>query len=210
MPFLPTSRPARLVDGRTDPAVLVQATVVRDAPPSRLEDIERYWRPAREQAARALAQTGAGVEHSHWDWENKVRTAGSGHHRIVTVECGGKVQGAMAALGEPRPSAILPEGGPVIYVDYLETAPWNLKWLPTRPQFLGVGTLLIAEAVLMSLEAGWGGRIGLHSLPGAERFYQTACQMTMIGRDPDYHDLVYFEFTQAQSSAWLTTKGLDP
>jgi len=36
---------------------------------------------------------------------------------------------------------------------------------------MGVGTILIAEAVRPSLEIGLTGRVGLHSLPQAEAFY---------------------------------------
>ena len=186
MPFSPTSRSVRVFDGRTAPPILVQATVVRDTPPSCLAEIERTWKPAREQAARTLALEGMGVEHSDWDWENKVLTTESGYHRIVTIECGGAAQGLMAVLAQPQTATLSPDGDPLLYVDYLETAPWNLRGLPTNPRFRGVGMVLIAEAVLLSLETGWGGRIGLHSLPRAERFYQMSCQMTMLGRDSGY------------------------
>ena len=86
MPFSPTSRTVKLGDGRTDPTILVPARVIRDAPSSCLVEAERIWKPARDLVAQALAQSGEGVEHRHWDWENKVLTTESGHHRIVTIE----------------------------------------------------------------------------------------------------------------------------
>ena len=210
MGFSPRSRPVKLIDGRTSSTVLVQATVVRDVPASHLLEVERIWKPAREAVAQALGLTGAAVEHADWDWVNKVLTTESRPHRIATVESGGVVQGLMAVLAEPQSTVLSPDGEPLLYVDYLETAPWNLKGLPTKPQVIGVGTDLIAEAVLMSVEAGWGGRIGLHSLAKAERFYQMSCQMTRLGEDPGYDNLVYFEFTEVQASAFLTKKGLLP
>ena len=74
------------------------------------------------------------------------------------------------------------------------------------PRLIGVGTVLIAEAIRLSLEAGHGGRVGLHPLPQAEPFY-TRYQMTSIGLDPLYFDLTYFEFTGQQASDWLASIG---
>ena len=96
-----------------------------------------------------------------------------------------------------------------MYVDYLESAPWNLKGFSASPRFAGVGTRLIADAVRLSLETGFGGRIGLHSLPQAETFYNR-CAMTKVGTDPRYFDLIYFEFTSQQAIDWLTSIGESP
>jgi hypothetical protein len=94
----------------------------------------------------------------------------------------------------------------VVYVDYVESAPWNLKGYADVPRFLGVGTILIAEAIRLSLEMGLEGRVGLHSLPQAEAFY-AKCQMTRVGPDPAYYELTYFEYASQQATAWLTATG---
>jgi hypothetical protein len=44
---------------------------------------------------------------------------------LVAVECDGEVQGIMAVLRIPQPARL--GDGQVVYVDYLESAPWNLK-----------------------------------------------------------------------------------
>jgi hypothetical protein len=49
---------------------------------------------------------------------------------------------------------------------------------------------------------GLAGRAGLHSLPQAESFYKTRCRMTDFGPDPDYFDLVYFEYDPQQATDW--------
>jgi len=77
------------------------------------------------------------------------------------------------------------------------------------PRYVGVGTLLIAEAVRLSVETGLDG-VGLHSLPQAETFYQDRCRMTRLGPDPDYYELTYFEFTGRQAVDWLTANGGSP
>src|SRR5437773_8751001 len=87
-------------------------------------------------------------------------------------------------------------------VDYLESAPWNLRCSSILPRLMGVGTVLIAEAVRLSLELGLEGRVGLHSLPQAEAFYKIRCGMTEFGADPGYFDLTYFEYNGQQATAW--------
>jgi len=190
MPIVPTTRSAYLFDGLSDSPLEVAASIIRDLPSARLEEIERLWKPAREQFSRVLALSGDTSEHGHWDWRNKVWSIESGRHRIVAVECRGEIQGLMAVATQPRPAAIGANAEPVLYVDYLETAPWNLRGPATR-----VGTVLIEEAFRISRDTGWGGRVGLHSLSQAERFY-LASGMTRMGPDPDYYDLVYFEYNE--------------
>ena len=95
-------------------------------------------------------------------------------------------------------------GKPLVYVDYLESAPWNLKDLtPDPPRYQGVGIRLIEVAVRFSLEEGFGGRIGLHALPQAEYFYEKICKMTRGEIDRQYHDLVWFELTAADAKKFV-------
>jgi hypothetical protein len=209
MGSLSSSRAVKLIDARAAVGPLVPATVYREFPSAELDGIESVWSIARERAeAERLAAGLAPVEHAHWDWRNKVDSVEAGHHMLVAVECHGEVQGIMAVLRGPRHSRHTNE--PIVYIDYLESAPWNLKGFSTQPRFLGIGTVLIAEAVRLSLEAGFGGRVGLHSLPQAEEFYRTRCRMTELDADPHYFDLVYFEYTGQQATEWLAAIGEPP
>ncbi len=195
-----------MVDALAPLRPFLQAYVYRDYPAVLLDDIEASWADARERAATEELATGlAPLEHSHWDWRTKIDSVEAGHHMLVVVECQAIPQGIMAVLRTPRHSS--DSGEPVVYIDYLESAPWNLKSTTSRPRFLGVGTVLIAEAVRLSLEMGFNGRIGLHSLPQAEPFYRTRCRMSEFGVDQDYFDLVYFEYTGQQASEWLAAIG---
>ncbi len=119
-----------------------------------------------------------------------------------------EAQGLMAVLRAPQRSRL--SGEPLVYVDYLESAPWNLRIGSTPPRFMGVGTILIAEAVRISLDWGFEGRIGLHSLPQAETFYKSRCRMAELGQDVQYFDLTYFEFTTQQAMEWLDAIGESP
>jgi hypothetical protein len=178
-----------------------------------LDVIERLWGPDRARLAREVAAQGEVLESAHWDWRNKVRRQPH-WHCLVTIECDGQVQGIMAVENLLRPSSLTP-GAAVLYVDYLETAPWNYRVPQDRnkravqvPRYTRVGTLLIGEAIRMSLGAAAGGRVGLHGLPQAEDFYVRRCGMTRIGPDPMYHDLVYFEYPDGVAAARLTAMEL--
>jgi hypothetical protein len=189
MPNATTTRPVTLLDGHANPPVNVDAVAIRDLSWPLLAEIELAWTPARRQFANTS-------EHSHWDWRNKIDFIKSGRNRLVAIECHGDIQGLMALLSQPQPSAYGADRQPLLYVDFLETAPWNLRGPEVRPRFIGVGTALIAEAVAISKEENCAGRVGLHSLPQAERFYELTCQMTRIGPDPNYYELVRFEYTE--------------
>jgi hypothetical protein len=196
----PTSRLIQLVDGRITPRALITATLIRDYPATQLDSVEKLWTPARGQITDS--------EHVHWDWRNKASSVEDGRNLLIAVECEGEVQGLMAVLTEIRPSELELAIGPVLYVDYLESAPWNSRDFPKGPRILGIGTVMIAEAVILSREMGYKGRVGLHSLPQSEKFYQDRCRMTRLGPDAGYFGLVYFEYTEQQAADWLVSVGL--
>jgi hypothetical protein len=194
-------RAIRLIDARRPDRPYIAADVVRDFPFGSLAAVEAAWAAAR---ARADAAAGpAGLEHGHWDWRNKVQAARSGAYDLIAVEAEGEVQGLMAVARRPRPARRA--AAEVLYVDYLETAPWNLKVF-AAPRFVGVGTALLADAVRLSMEGGFGGRVGLHSLAQAEPFY-ARCGMTVVGPDPGYYGLTYFEYTGVEAADWLAAIG---
>ena len=93
-------------------------------------------------------------------------------------------------------------GQPLIYIDYLETAPrnWDIPEIGHKGAFRGIGSLLLWEAVRQSREEGFHGRIGLHSLPQAEGFYRQACRMTPFGGDAAKQNLLYFELSRQQAA----------
>lgn len=175
-----------------------------------LIDWEGEWIPELFSALRRLKH--AGVERRfwpqsrHWDWRAKTRAlqgllAAAG----FSVMCDGMTQGIMivdSAMHHGRtPSQ---EGQHLVYVDYLETAPWNRKELLfDPPRYRGVGSVLIRAAIELSLEEGFKGRIALHSLPQADDWYANKCGMTDLGIDQNKENLRYFEMTPAQADAFI-------
>ncbi len=93
-------------------------------------------------------------------------------------------------------------GKPLVYLDYVEVAPWNRPEFGRPPRLRGVGSALITAAVALSEDEGFKGRIGLHSLPQADAFY-SKIGMTDLGQDAAYQNLRYFEMTAERARAFL-------
>ncbi|HKI05399.1 MAG TPA: hypothetical protein VKK31_25690 [Thermoanaerobaculia bacterium] len=61
---------------------------------------------------------------------------------------------------------------------------------------------MIAAAIHLSLEEGFAGRIGLHSLPQADKFYE-GHGLINAGHDLAKQGLAYFEMNSKQAIAFL-------
>ena len=211
----PFNPPPRLVDTRLPRPGYASVTLIRGhlATPDYLDAVEQLWAPERASLESELAAHGETLESAHWDWRNKARRPPH-WYCLVTVECEGQLQGIMAVENFLRPAVLTP-GTWVLYVDYIEVAPWNYrvpqdraKPVARESRFKEVGTLLLAEAIRMSIGAAAGGRVGLHGLQQAEAFYVRRCGMNRIGPDPGYYDLVYFEYPDGVAAARLTAMGV--
>jgi len=123
---------------------------------------------------------------------------------VLAIETADQVQGLIWVWLRDYTARLAPDlGQPIVYVDFLEAAPWNTREYTSNPRFRGVGTRLLQAAVLQSREAGFAGRVGLYSLPQSEVFYAGACGMHKVGVDAAYHELIYFEFTVATGTAFV-------
>lgn len=143
-------------------------------------------------------------EHMHWRWERKVLA--SAHllsYPTMGIEYEGQVQGLMMLLTDGG-FGRLPEqaGQPLVYVHFLATAPWNLGAVVARPRFRGVGTVLLRAAVETSIDLGFKGRLGLHSLPQSETWYDRL-GMICLGTDSSKQNLKYYEMTATQAAAFI-------
>jgi hypothetical protein len=84
-------------------------------------------------------------------------------------------------------------GKRLVYVDGIATAPNNRIEIQRLPQFKGVGQALLNFARIRSVELGYEGRVGLHSLPRSVGFYEKQ-NMFNCGAEEEYDNLVYFEY----------------
>lgn len=180
-----------------------------------LGDWEAEWQPAVTEALKRLNHAGVGrpnwPQSRHWDWRQKMaEIQGLLAYPGVSVMCEGVTQGLMIVNTASNRCRIPAQAGrELVYVEFLENAPWNRKELLLQPRFRGIGSILIGTAIQISLAEGFKGRIGLHSLPQANPWYANSCGMTDLGIDTDKQGLRYFEMTPAQAEAFFA-KGNQP
>lgn len=110
-----------------------------------------------------------------WNWGNKAANHDTRFFRFFALKYAGEIEGLLLLSLIPYPSrksGVQPQF--IGYVEYVESAPWNLSiYAGANARFGGVGESLIAAARQASLENGWEGRLGLHSLPEARGFYES-------------------------------------
>lgn len=174
-----------------------------------LGDWEAEWQPEVTEALRRLNHAGIDRPHwpqsRHWDWRQKMAAIqGLLAYPGISVMCEGVTQGLMIVNTTSYRCRIPDQAGrELVYIEFLENAPWNRKELLLQPRFRGVGSILVGAAIQLSLLEGFKGRIGLHSLPQANAWYANTCGMTDLGIDTDKQGLRYFEITPAQAEAFL-------
>jgi hypothetical protein len=192
---------------------LVPADLDDALPVDALFDIEDAWEGSRRAMKQALRRAKVSKrrwpQSLHWNWAGKSVLVVLRHrpqdYRVFGLRIGQEWQGAMLTLKNEKVASLEPaKGQPLIYVDFLESAPWNWA-VPAIDQvrrYGKVGLVLLRFAVEQSVTEGYGGRLGLHALDQAEGFY-TSIGMTPLGPDEDKDDLVYFEFTEQTASLFL-------
>ena len=162
---------------RNDDA-MAEATLHTDLAPIDLDLLERTWSPERIALFNALEIASVPrrdrPQSLPWDWRKKVPELKLLEARGFGVLCDEGWQGAMMTKTASNVSRLeATRRKPLVYIDYLELAPWNWKVPPLsqKGQYGGLGTLLFRQAVVQSFDEGFAGRVGLHSLPQAETFY---------------------------------------
>ncbi len=193
--------------------------------PAQLERIDQFdadcyvndWRPILTAKIDELKRSGHytrdgvaefNVEDAHWVWHEKAQErAGQLQWESFSIRCAGKTQGLMYLDMLRRCRLPSQHNLHLVYIDLLATAPWNRPRLTSQPMYRGVGNVLMLEAILHSHAEGFGGRIGLHSLPNAEEFYRVEWQMEALGPDPAYGGLTYFEMTTKRATEFVPIAG---
>ena len=191
-----------------------KATLHGGLKPEDLLLVEREWSPIRVQIFNELLSCGvpraAWPQSLHWDWLQKASELRLLEATGFAVLCDRAWQGAMLTKTASQPARLKEDRGkPLVYIDYLETAPWNWRVRPIGQEgrYKAVGSVLFRAAVAQSYKEGFQGRVGLHALSQAEVFYQRDCGMTPLGSDRRKEDLRYFEFSRAQAKVFLQTGG---
>jgi len=173
-----------------------------------LLDYEQRWVPLVHQKIAHIqgrdALGAVNLQDFHWRWSEKVKERGGDlGWQSFAIYCGGLTQGLMFVNFVKRCRAPAQEGDHLVYVDLVSTAPWNRHGFTERPLYKGVGRIMLVAAVSLSVQEGFKGRIGLHSLPQSETWYRNTCCMTDLGPDEQYQKLHYFEMTPTQAEAFI-------
>lgn len=198
--------PIYLLDSATDEAVA--AELVCEIGTEHIIDWHSKWQPALGTLKATLASQGVPrtqwPQSAHWDWAAKVAEVdGLIGFRSFSVTANSLTQGLMRL--DLTKSARLDGqlGKPLVYVDYLEVAPWNQPFGGSPVRYRGVGTALLIAAAALSVEEDFKGRIGLHALPQSEGFYSHH-GMADMGPDAQCQNLRYFEMTPKGAHALLS------
>lgn len=205
----------------------VDAIVEIDLPANVLTELENQWGVLRSDGNLRLEREGNSgqCEHGYWNWNRQQKIIGVTEKRIrlLGVRTGVEWQGAMSVYREPVRAHLWPRWRKwlevfgigrrpqVLYIDYLESAPWSYEPFvrPNFPRYRGAGGILMEEAVRLSVEMGLKGRVGLFSLSGAERFYERL-GMTRLFEDTNppspTRGLWYYELSVKKAQALLARR----
>jgi hypothetical protein len=174
---------------------LVKAELYDSILQRHLDSHDQKWKPIT---------TAMKEQHGHWDWQDKwAHYSPQLSYQSFAIECGGETQGLMIVNTIKRCQLPQQASKHLVYVEYLEVAPWNREPVTSPPKYKLVGTAMISAAILLSLDEGNQGRIGLHSLPQANTFYRDRCGMTDLGSDASTQNLIYFEMTETQADQYM-------
>jgi hypothetical protein len=168
------------------------------------------WVPRVAEAVARLQQRQVPLDKwpqdLHWDWDSKTEwSRGRLALQRYSLVCEGNLQGLMLLSVTPFARLQSQFGKHLAYIEFVSTAPWNRPVLTDSRVFRGVGVTLVRAAVEVSKAESFRGRLGLHSLPQADRFYAEVCGMTRLGPDPAHEGLIYFEMTETQAAAFCRT-----
>lgn len=195
---------------RPEDGQLVEGTLYSGMAPTDLLLVERSWVEARNEVMREHIEReierARWPQSLHWDWSQKASLLGRLEATGFGVELAGAWQGVMLTRTASYTARLaVDKGKPLVYIDFLEAAPWNWKLpdIERHGRFRGVGPLLFRVAVEQSLEEGFHGRVGLHSLPQSDGFYREAMKMTAVGRDENKQNLMYFELSRERAEQFM-------
>ncbi|MEQ5840139.1 GNAT family N-acetyltransferase [Paraburkholderia acidicola] len=187
---------------------MVEASLVEDADLGVGVRADLAWSSMRSVSVANSPVTGSVPQHDHWEWGKKMEyVQGLLSYTTFSVECNGDVQGLMMVKTADEFASLPTKPGlPLVYIAYLQTAPWNWGPAATQPKYRGVGSALLLAAINMSLDLEFHGRIGLHSLAQSESWYLKQ-GMTKLGDSAKKNGLTYFEM--AEQSARQFADGSD-
>ncbi len=167
---------------------------------SNIKHFEEEWLPLLIEAK----YSGKVVQDSHWQWSRKVRSYNDLlAFKTFAVEINDRTEGLMIIERSNHYSRMYP-GKHLVYVELISVAPWNRISIAQTPKYKLIGSTLLAQAIGESLEEGFEGRIGLHSLPGSVTWYEKN-YMVDLGADSIKQNLHYFEMREEDTKQFISS-----
>ena len=172
-----------------------------------LTDYETLWKPLlrarRAEFSSAASAAAANTQDAHWNWvEKAVAAEHSMAYETFAIEATGTTQGLMLVNLTKQARLESQRGLELVYIELVASAPWNRPRFVDNPKYKGIGRHLVATAVSLSVELGFKGRIGLHSLPQSESWYRDEAKFATDGYD-ESKSMHYFELTEELAQAFL-------
>ena len=188
----------------------VAADLFRGLDQRNFDDYTNLWKPeldkARARASSWLGAAAVNAQDGHWEWPQKAVAASSNMgQETFAIECDGKTQGMLLVDLTQFTRLDEQKNLELVYVDLVATAPWNRTNLVPNPIYRGIGRVLIATAISLSIDLEFKGRLGLHSLPQSETWYAQQAGFTNLGLDQP-KKMLYFEATEVQARTFLESK----
>lgn len=161
---------------------------------------DETWEAYRQAAKAVALKDGKAYAEPKYDWNWSFKHKKARNllpYCMFGIECNDDIQGLMLTMSD-KYLCRLPDqkDKALVYVSFLETAPWNDVHLANTRRFKGVGPVMLAAAIAYSRELGFKGRIGLHSLDSSETFYE-GHGMACLGADHKCNGFKYYEGTPA-------------
>ena len=191
---------------------LVKAELWHEITKKNISDSRKEWEPYHEWVRDQFKALGIDEdrwpESGHWQWEKKfneqqrLSTQDNVSFAIVADDMTqAMIYANLTTTGES--SRLSNAEHSSIYVDALEVAPWNYPNLVNdAPLYAHCGSLLMYAAIKMGMYKGTNGRVGLHSLPQANEFYEHI-GMDNFGVDKEKENMNYFEFTPKKAKNYI-------
>lgn len=135
-------------------------------------------------------------------------------NEFVVVASKGLVEGVMI-VGPSKKANLHSNNVRLLYIARMATAPWNRKKFVcpstgNSPKALaGVGTALIKEAICLSEQYGYAGRLGLRAMGNSKTFYAKV-GMQYLGRnvkDNETPGHPWYEFSNSGAREFLGKNG---
>lgn len=173
--------------------------------------IEREWATYRQQLHHELlincVERSSWPQSMHWNWKTKAPKL-----RLLAVE-GFAISHesswqAVVMIDVASYVSRIESGKPLLYIDFIEVAPWNwtIRELGKKREFGGCGKILFRRLLKKSFDEGFKGRVGCHALPQAESFYEGDCRMQRFGPDSKKENLVYFELDAEEAGVLINER----